>query len=322
MTTGDVAIRQPDDLTLPDEETFRRGMEAINRFQKVVHATMIRDLDYGVIPGTTKPTLLKPGAEKITKLLSLADHYEIVDRQECWETTKPFFRYLIRCSLINIKSGTTISTGLGECNSMESKYRWRKAMRKCPLCSQETIFKSKKDGGWFCWSNKGGCGASFKADDPTIISQVEGKVPNEDIFSSVNTILKMGKKRALVDAALSAGRLSDVFTQDMEDMKDETPPEPEKPAPAVSPAATNEGNKPPDGKERARDGIVDPNPPDKIDLTTLDFKNPGEFYTAGHKHFGLDKSTVQIEVPEYDLTIAGQRKEAWLKIVAVYGKKE
>ena len=34
------------------------------------------------IPGTNKPTLLKPGAEKIAKLLGLADSYEIMDRQE------------------------------------------------------------------------------------------------------------------------------------------------------------------------------------------------------------------------------------------------
>ncbi|MGK7916437.1 MAG: hypothetical protein AB4038_12990 [Prochloraceae cyanobacterium] len=30
-----------------------------------VKAQMQRDIDYGVIPGTRKPTLLKPGAEKI-----------------------------------------------------------------------------------------------------------------------------------------------------------------------------------------------------------------------------------------------------------------
>ena len=33
-----------------------------------------------------------------------------------------------------------------------------------------------------------------------------------------NTVLKMAKKRALVDAALLVGSLSDVFTQDIEDM--------------------------------------------------------------------------------------------------------
>lgn len=110
-------------LVIPDEATFRQQMEAINRFQKLVHSTMVPGLDYGVIPGTQKPTLLKPGAEKITKLLGLADHYEIVDRQEDWE--KPFFRYLVRADLVHTVSGVIVSQGLGECNSYESKYRWR-----------------------------------------------------------------------------------------------------------------------------------------------------------------------------------------------------
>ena len=40
---------------------------------------------------------------------------------------------------------------------------------------------------------------------------------NEEIYSEVNTILKMGKKRSLVDAALSVGRLSEIFTQDLDE---------------------------------------------------------------------------------------------------------
>ena len=48
------------------------------------------------------------------------------------------------------------------------------------------------------------------------------RIENDEIFSQRNTLLKMAKKRALVDAALSAGRLSDMFTQDMEDIIDLT----------------------------------------------------------------------------------------------------
>ncbi len=55
-----------------------------------------------------------------------------------------------------------------------------------------------------------------------------------------------------------------------------------------------------------------------IDLLTLDFKNPGEFYTACLKHFKLQKSIVDKEIPEYDVANAGQRKKAWQQIVGVY----
>lgn len=37
-------------------------------------------------------------------------------------------------------------------------------------------------------------------------------------YSEANNVLKMAEKRALVDAALHAGTLSDVFTQDLEDL--------------------------------------------------------------------------------------------------------
>jgi len=205
-------------LTLPEEGQFRKDIEAINRFQQVVHSTMVNGQDYGVIPGTSKPTLLKPGAEKIAKLLGLADDYEIINSVEDW--SKPFFRYLIKCKLTHISGNVLVSSGLGECNSMESKYRYRDSKRKCPACGAETIIKGKKEygGGWLCYKNKGGCGAKFSDGDAEIEQQEVGKVENDDIYSQVNTILKMAKKRALVDAALSAGRLSEVFTQDVEDM--------------------------------------------------------------------------------------------------------
>jgi hypothetical protein len=44
-------------------------------------------------------------------------------------------------------------------------------------------------------------------------------VENEDIADVFNTVLKMGKKRAFVDAVLSATAASDIFTQDIEEMK-------------------------------------------------------------------------------------------------------
>src|SRR5699024_7729552 len=40
----------------------------------------------------------------------------------------------------------------------------------------------------------------------------------QDVFMLGNTCLKMAKKRAQVDAALTVGSLSDIFTQDLEDM--------------------------------------------------------------------------------------------------------
>ena len=187
-------------LALPDEAKFKADIQAINRFQQVVHANLIQGQDFGVIPGTSKPTLLKPGAEKVAKLLGLCDHYEILDRQEDWKT--PFFRYLVKCQLKTASHGLVVSEGFGECNSMESKYRYRWLWPKDLPEDFDKENTAKK-----------------------VVNTRNGKVTqyridNDDIFTQVNTLIKMAKKRALVDAALSAGRLSNVFTQDIEDIQD------------------------------------------------------------------------------------------------------
>lgn len=56
----------------------------------------------------------------------------------------------------------------------------------------------------------------------------EGRYAKSSGYAVQNTVLKMAKKRALVDAALNVGNLSARFTQDMEDLKDLNP-EPGKP---------------------------------------------------------------------------------------------
>lgn len=47
----------------------------------------------------------------------------------------------------------------------------------------------------------------------------EGRYAKSSGYAVQNTVLKMAKKRALVDAALNVGNLSARFTQDMEDLK-------------------------------------------------------------------------------------------------------
>lgn len=49
----------------------------------------------------------------------------------------------------------------------------------------------------------------------------ERKYIKQDSYSIINTILKMAKKRAFVDAVLSATRSSGIFTQDIEELEDE-----------------------------------------------------------------------------------------------------
>jgi hypothetical protein len=113
-----------------------------------------------------------------------------------------------------------VAEGVGSCSTMETKYRYRKAEQKCPGCGKDTIIKGKKEygGGWLCWGKKGGCGAKFKDGDPKIENQDMGRIEFDNPADYYNTVLKIAKKRAHVDATLTATAASDIFTQDLEDM--------------------------------------------------------------------------------------------------------
>jgi hypothetical protein len=199
---------------LTDIEATKARLEQLQQF---VREVMVDGEDYGMIPGVNKPVLLKPGAEKLCEVYGYAQQLEIVNRVEDWN--RPFFHYEVRCDLASKRTGRIIGSGVGSCNSMEAKYRWREGQRLCPKCQQPTIIKGKEEygGGWICYRKKGGCGAKFADDDSGITDQTVGRVENDDVYTLVNTILKMAKKRAVVDATLSVTRSSALFTQDAED---------------------------------------------------------------------------------------------------------
>lgn len=189
------------------------------RMLREIKLMLVEGNDYGVIPGTQKPTLLKPGAEKLCAFFGYAPHYQITECIEDWlgeRYGEPLFYYRISCVLA--KDGKPVGEGIGSCSSWESKYRYRYVNRKCPQCGAEAIIKGKYGGGWLCFAKKGGCGAKFGDGDPAIEGQGTGKVANPDIADQVNTIQKMAQKRAYIAATLSATGASQYFTQDVDDM--------------------------------------------------------------------------------------------------------
>ena len=46
----------------------------VQRIQEVMAAVMQKDVHYGIIPGTQKPTFYKPGSEKILSTFRIAAH--------------------------------------------------------------------------------------------------------------------------------------------------------------------------------------------------------------------------------------------------------
>lgn len=197
------------------------AVERYNTITEFVSRVLRRDVDYGIIPGTDKLTLLKPGAEKLTTFFGLSTRFQLIERIEDWtgddHNSEPFFYYLYRCQLF--RGDLLVAEADGSCNSREQKYRYREAQRVCTECGHAAIIKGKEEygGGWLCFRKKGGCGAKFATGDAAIESQQVGRVPNPEIADQVNTIQKMGQKRALVAVTLLAVNASEFFTQDVED---------------------------------------------------------------------------------------------------------
>ena len=193
--------------------------QQVQEIQLLMSEVMKEGEHYGTIPGCgDKKTLLKSGAEKLGLLFHIAPEYKI----EKTELPNGHREYLIVCRLANRSTGEFLGEGVGICSTMEKKYRYRSAKRKCPKCSTENIYRSKYgDKGWYCHAKQGGCGEQFPHDAPEIVGQGEGNRDNPDIADTFNTVLKIGKKRALVDATLTATAASDIFTQDLEDIHTE-----------------------------------------------------------------------------------------------------
>ena len=198
--------------------------EAKSKFDLVRQYTakcLTKDIDYGKVAGVSKPSLLKPGAEKICSLFGLTPKFSCVDKIMNWNgegnpDNEPFFYFEYRCDLY--RGGEFVASCDGSCNSWEKKYRYRKGGLVCPDCGKQTLMKSKYDAGYYCNAKSGGCGHKFQANDTRIANQSVGDQKNFDTAEQVNTYQKMAQKRAYVGATLIACNLSEYYTQDVEDL--------------------------------------------------------------------------------------------------------
>lgn len=184
-----------------------------DELQRVIGMLMKPDVHYGVIAGTTKPTLYQPGAQMLCVQFRLRPKFT-VEREDLPNDHRS---YEAICELYT-NEGQFVAMGTATCSTMESRYRYRKTQRACPECGFDgALLKSKKDPGWFCWDKKGGCGAKFADNDARITGQHPGKTENPDPADCWNTVKKMACKRAHVHATIIATGCSDQFTQDLED---------------------------------------------------------------------------------------------------------
>jgi len=184
-----VTINQPQDIQTADQVQAR-----IDLIQAVMKRSMKKDTHFGVIPFTQKPTLYKAGSELLLATFHIAVEPEVEDL-----STGDEIRYRVRAVGRHQDSGIVLGTGVGEASSNEEKYKWRDA-----VCDEEyelahdfrrrIKFQKTRQGVW------------------------KRKQIRTEPADVANTILKMAKKRAQIDLTLTALAVSDIFTQDAEDL--------------------------------------------------------------------------------------------------------
>lgn len=166
----------------------------VNAIQAVMKSVMKKNVHFGVIPGCgKKPVLLKPGAEKIMATFRLAADPEVEDLSTYDES-----RYRIKCRILG-PDGNFLGAGIGECSTNEEKYKWQTAIKEEFDATPEDRRRKKWKSGY---QNK----PAYQ------VMQVRTNPADK-----ANTVLKMAKKRAMVDGVLTATAASDVFDQDLEE---------------------------------------------------------------------------------------------------------
>jgi hypothetical protein len=156
-------------------------MERVNLIKAAMKRCMQENQHYGTIPGTKKPSLWKPGAELICTLFQLGTRYPNHANQVVRE--EGHFIFTLTCELFHIPTGRVIGEGVGAAATMEYRYR---------IQTEERIYPNG--------------------------NTVPAKYTPMDFY---NTCLKIGKKRAMVDAVLTVTGASEIFTQDLEDLPEE-----------------------------------------------------------------------------------------------------
>lgn len=218
--SGELTTLQPEEAGTPLSAVRLKSRLAV--IQSVMRDVMQKDVDYGVIPGTDKPSLFKPGAEKLCVTFRLsADAPDI----EAVPEYSGDIRYRVRVP-VRASNGTVLAVGIGECSTGEEKYRWRRPVHENEYKAAPEDQRREK------WTRGG-----------DVWKQV--RVNPSDV---ANTVLKMAHKRAYVHAVIMATAAGAIFTQDIEDLPDgvetgshterkATPAPPQRKAPPTNQAA-------------------------------------------------------------------------------------
>jgi len=191
--------------------TVKQMVADKNLILSAINEAMVKNMDYGVIPGCVKPSLWKPGAEKLAMMFKLAG--EPIEVKDIGSEDEVRYRVVTR--FVHSVTGNVVAYGVGEASSNEEKYKWRKA--SCEEEYEETAETHRRKK-WV---------PSYK-NHQKVWNKEKGRYEMELILQVrtnpadlANTILKMADKRSYISGILKATAASSTFTQDLEDLSKE-----------------------------------------------------------------------------------------------------
>lgn len=220
-------------VTLPqnaNELTVGQLKGQVEKIQQVMRSVMKEDVHYGKIPGIQQKFLWKAGAEKLCMTFRLIPSFSIDKTVH----EKGHLTYDVTCTLKHGPTGAIVGEGVGSASTLEKKYRYR---------NEDLPTGVELPSAWWGKRDKSNLPKILKNNGvqpksaETMRKQglelnagkVDGKfqvvyrkrIENPDPADQYNTVVKMSKKRALVDATITALAVSDMFTQDPEVVSEE-----------------------------------------------------------------------------------------------------
>lgn len=210
---------------LQNIEDFAMDVECLQRQANIIKSAMEgamqADVHYGTIPGCgKKPTLLKPGSEKLMVLFRLRPALSV--RED--DMINGHKNFTVTTDLYHIPTGNLVGSGVGSCSTMEAKYKFRAgggeltdvivpkqywdARKTDPTGAMRLLVEAANYAG-----HEGSKFGTKKDDTGTWRVTTHGeRVEHDNPADYYNTCMKMAAKRSKIDAVLNATAASDIFT--------------------------------------------------------------------------------------------------------------
>jgi len=188
MTSTEVAIMAPGELVGTGRLSPKLLAEQADEIREVMRSVLVPDVDYGVIPGTQKPTLYKSGAEWLLKWSRFGHTLTPVEIERDSDGRKTGVTYRATIHLLDAPT-VIVATCDGYAGYDEERF-------------YQTV-------------------EQLEAKERSLAKRYK-RAPREDKWAApyrapYNSVLKMAEKRALVGATLQACAASSLFTQDLDD---------------------------------------------------------------------------------------------------------